>query len=228
MDLPWQVYKFNQDTALFQPPEYPEAPKDMYYSVPEKSPKVKRPKPIFPWEEYAPRATRVFPGEQARSPDREAKARSKSPVPIREQSATLEDSQESQQGLADPQSIPDVNAWSNYARANAWDSVPEIERYVQAVTQARQGRVQVLHQADAPSSATLQSGVTAQHPSMRVTDFPTEIERPSLPVTPAPRRPTFWGEERNEAGELPMAEGVPKQQDWVSLSHAVRLVYCIY
>jgi len=52
---------------------------------------------------------------------------------------------------------------------------------------------------------------------MKLTDFPTEFERPSLPVTPAPRRPSFWGEERaDEEGELPTAEGVPKQQDWVS------------
>jgi len=54
-----------------------------------------------------------------------------------------------------------------------------------------------------------------RRPSMRLTDFPTEIERPSLPVTPAPvRRPSFWGEERDEAGELPAAEGVPKQEHW--------------
>lgn len=55
-------------------------------------------------------------------------------------------------------------------------------------------------------------------PGMRLTDFPTELERPSLPVTPAPRRrPSFWGEERDEKGELPAAEGVPAQEDWVSL-----------
>lgn len=50
---------------------------------------------------------------------------------------------------------------------------------------------------------------------MKITDFPTEIERPSLPVTPAPqRRPSFWGEERDAAGELPGAEGVPEQSQW--------------
>jgi hypothetical protein len=51
---------------------------------------------------------------------------------------------------------------------------------------------------------------------MKLTDFPTEVERPSLPVTPAPiRRPSFWGSERDEEGNLPTAEGVPKQDDWV-------------
>jgi len=51
--------------------------------------------------------------------------------------------------------------------------------------------------------------------SLILTDFPTADDRPSLPVTPAPiRRPTFWGEERDEAGELPGAEGVPDQAEW--------------
>ena len=50
---------------------------------------------------------------------------------------------------------------------------------------------------------------------MKLTDFPTEIERPSLPVTPAPvRRPSFWGSERDAAGDLPGAEGVPDQSAW--------------
>ena len=50
---------------------------------------------------------------------------------------------------------------------------------------------------------------------MKLTDFPTAFERPSLPVTPAAvRRPTFWGEDREDPSGLPGAEGVPKQQDW--------------
>ncbi|KAI7069854.1 hypothetical protein KC352_g42671, partial [Hortaea werneckii] len=51
--------------------------------------------------------------------------------------------------------------------------------------------------------------------SLRLTDFPTAAERPSLPVTPAPRRkqPTFWGDDRDEA-EMPSAEGVPEQSEW--------------
>ena len=54
-----------------------------------------------------------------------------------------------------------------------------------------------------------------RRPSFKLTDFPTEVERPSLPVTPAPiRRPSFWGEERDES-QLPAADGVPKQEDWV-------------
>lgn len=54
-----------------------------------------------------------------------------------------------------------------------------------------------------------------RRPSLIVTDFPTEVERPSLPVTPAPiRRSSFWGEERGGASELPRADGVPDQPEW--------------
>ena len=61
---------------------------------------------------------------------------------------------------------------------------------------------------------------------MRLTDFPSELERPSLPVTPAPiRRPSFWGEERDQEGELPAAEGVPSQEDWVLFSILLREVF---
>src|SRR5271154_3815591 len=98
--------------------------------------------------------------------------------------------------------------WQTYG--NAWDDMPEIERYVQALAQHRRGPVQVLHQT------ARAGGSNDRRPSMKVTDFPTEIERPSLPVTPAPiRRPSFWGEERDELGQLPAADGVPKQEEWV-------------
>lgn len=58
--------------------------------------------------------------------------------------------------------------------------------------------------------------VRERRESLILTDFPTAVERPSLPVTPAPRRrPTFWGKERDEGGELPGAEGVVDQAEWV-------------
>ena len=61
--------------------------------------------------------------------------------------------------------------------------------------------------------------------NFKLTDFPSEVERPSLPVTPAPiRRPSFWGDDAPESGEgdagashLPAAEGVPAQTEWVCL-----------
>ncbi len=59
---------------------------------------------------------------------------------------------------------------------------------------------------------------------LKVTDFPSAVDRPSLPVTPAPiRRPRLWagggpgfGDEGDEDERLlPAAPGVPQQTDWV-------------
>lgn len=117
---------------------------------------------------------------------------------------------------------------------NAWDDVAGIESYVRALTasQRKRGQVQVLqHDAAAqpqqthilsptnePSADELIEKVKERRESLILTDFPTAIERPSLPVTPAPiRRNTFWGGQRDSEGELPPAEGVPDQSDWVSI-----------
>ena len=228
-NFPSQIYEFNQDTTLFKAPKYPEAPKDMYYQVPSKPAKAEKPKPIFPWEEHAPRPTRVFPEERPPSPEPEPE-----PEPELESEPelgpatvartldlpSLEESELTRESRSSSISVSESDPWNGYTRANAWDAMPEIERYVQALAQARKGKVQILHQAASPSG-TADQPLSApdgreRRPSMKLTDFPTEVERPSLPVTPAPRRPVFWGEERDGAGELPTAEGVPKQQDWVS------------
>lgn len=122
------------------------------------------------------------------------------------------------------QVIP-AEPFSTYTRTNAWDEIPEIERYIFNQLHQRRGKVHVLSNSASSPSAEDASSLDLQdedslpqrrRPSMRLTDFPTEIERPSLPVTPAPvRRPgNFWGEERDAQGNLPAAEGVPKQEDW--------------
>lgn len=107
--------------------------------------------------------------------------------------------------------------FASYSRTNAWDEIPEIELYIANLSQKRYGKIQILAK-DANSPDGVSSAETSQkfrRPSMKLTDFPTEIERPSLPVTPAPvRRPSFWGEEKNPAGELPGAQGVPDQAEW--------------
>jgi hypothetical protein len=190
----------------------------MYYQVPSKPQRTEKPKPIFPWEEHAPKPTRVFPEEQPPSPEPEPE-----PEPVgapRTSSDASQSSEITRESRSSSSSLSDKDPWNTYTRTNAWDAMPEIDRYVQAFAQARKGKIQLLHQT-APSETADQplSPLTAdadRRPSMRVTDFPTEVERPSLPVTPAPRHPSFWGEERDEAGELPAAEGVPKQEDWVS------------
>lgn len=122
---------------------------------------------------------------------------------------------------------------------NAWDDVTGIESYVRALTdhQKHRGKVQVI-QGDAPpqpeqthvlsptngpSAEDLVEKVKERRESLILTDFPTAIERPSLPVTPAPiRRSTFWSGEKEGEDQMPPAEGVPSQEDCKS-GHVERL-----
>ena len=201
----------SNDPHLFRAPEkYPEAPKDMYYQVPPKAPAVERPKPIFPWEENQPKPTRVF-AEDIVGPPLEA-------IP----SITTDDDTQGEETLTPTTPTIQVTAepFASYSRTNAWDEVPEIEHYISNLPQNRRGKIQVLMNSATEGESGSVPGETdsspqRRRPSTRLTDFPTEIERPSLPVTPAPvRRPSFWGQERNASGELPGAEGVPEQADW--------------
>ncbi|TKA80966.1 hypothetical protein B0A55_02390 [Friedmanniomyces simplex] len=135
---------------------------------------------------------------------------------------------------------------------NAWDEISGIEDYVRALTafQKNKGNVQVIardepaagvgpeaqhpqqqqHQqqhilspGNEPDPVELVKTVRKRRESLLLTDFPSASERPSLPVTPAPRRrASFWGEERERVGGegeglggLKGAEGVPEQGDWV-------------
>ena len=199
-NFPTEIYDMSHDTKLFQPPShYPDAPKDMWYQVPEKAKEVDKPKPIFPWEGRAPKPTRVFAEPRAPTPPPEPPAATTTEVPVAEPGP--------------PQPIQSPDPWASFqARTNAWDDVPEIERYMQSIQRPRKGKIQVLHQST-PQGVTSPPG---RKPSMRLTDFPTEDDRPSLPVTPAPvRRPSFWGSERDEEGNFPAAEGVPQQDEWV-------------
>ncbi|KAF2628176.1 glycosyltransferase family 8 protein [Macroventuria anomochaeta] len=239
------------------PPVYPEPPRDMWYKVPETKPKpYEAPRPIFPWEREAtrPKPTRVFAEDQSPEPT-PAPAPASAPIPapevsefeasppVSEFTTTHYESNQDQWTRAkptrvwrdDPQDFKPrttEESWQAFSQnsANAWDSVPGIDSYVRSImdSQAKRGKVQVLQQAtgtDDIGSPTLSR--KERRESLILTDFPTAMERPSLPVTPAPvRRPTFWGEERGEAGELPAAEGVPDQNEWVcpqcgfSSSHA--------
>ena len=111
--------------------------------------------------------------------------------------------------------------WSSFTRTNAWDDVPEINRYVDAIQKHRRTRSQGLGRT--PPELGLKES-SWERKGSRVTDFPSEDDRPSLPVTPAPiRRPRFWGgggpgiglEDVEDDERLPAAEGVPAQSDWV-------------
>ncbi|OCT50709.1 hypothetical protein CLCR_06658 [Cladophialophora carrionii] len=229
-NFPTTIYDMSNETSLFQPPaHYPEAPKDMWYQVPEKAPEPEKPKHIFPWESRAPKPTRVFP--QARQPSPPPPPPPSEPAtsvphepPTELEPADVEEASKEGVPISPPLSPPDpINVWETFQqRTNAWDDMPEIERYVQAMSQPRKGRLQVLYNTLGQRSPRSSSGATTptdrsrRRPSLKLTDFPTKDERPSLPVTPAPiRRPTFWGGDKEDEGTLPAAEGVPKQEEWV-------------
>jgi hypothetical protein len=163
----------------------------MWYEVPSDKPEPDaKPKAIFPWEQHQDvrKPTRVF-AEDSPPP----------PLPI----------------IAGPEvtthpPIAPVEETTPFApQLNAWDNVASIDRYVRAVMEV-QGRTKA---SKLPEEIMSPSG---RRESLILTDFPTFDDRPSLPVTPAPiRRPTFWGDERDGVGDLPGAEGVPDQAEWV-------------
>lgn len=223
-NFPTEIYEMSEDRKLFHAPRYPEPPKDMYYQVPSAPTADERPKPIFPWETTAPKPTRVF------ADDAPPPAASSEGTP----SVTTDDDDDTQTETMSP-ATPTIHSsntepFAAYTRTNAWDDVPEIERYISQLPQNRRAKIQVLLNNATPTSSFHQRNVSGdepmlspgiedpsqqRRPSMRLTDFPSEIERPSLPVTPAPvRRPSFWGLERDAAGDLPGAEGVPDQSAW--------------
>jgi len=215
VNFPTETYTMSVDRNLFQiPKSYPEPPKNMWYEVPEAKPASERPKPIFPWEEKQAKPTRVFADDVPSSPEPTAEIDP-------DEAETTEESQEDPASPTTPAlNFTAAEPFAAFSRTNAWDDVPEIERYIAALATSRKARPQTLHGAANSGEKPLLEGggddaTPQRRPSMKLTDFPTEFERPSLPVTPAPmRRPSFWGEERDAAGELPGAEGVPSQVDW--------------
>ncbi|KAL5438591.1 hypothetical protein PMIN07_011666 [Paraphaeosphaeria minitans] len=237
-NFPSEQYTFSDSHELFKAPQaYPEPPKDMWYQVPEEKPKpAEPPKPIFPWEQQRdrPKPTRVFvedlppPESNSPTPTITISPSSAFGAPGAHPFSTVHyDDEESMSeevvapGLNSPERVSSPKTadqqWQDFQQSttNAWDSVPGIETYVRAIidSQTRRGKPQVLNQA----VEQVRSPMTRKErrESLILTDFPSAVERPSLPVTPAPvARPTFWGEERTEQGELPQAEGVPDQPDW--------------
>lgn len=226
-NFPTQTYSFSEDNQLFQPPAaYPEPPKNMYYEVPkEKPPPKEAPRPIFPWEQERerPKPTRVFAEDLSPPQPEPAPAASTTDASVPATSEGDGQTSKTPPPSATPQTPEDP--WQTFGQtsANAWDSVPGIERYVRAVmgAQTKKSKPAGISLEGLAKPADLLSptgeGSSGRRESLILTDFPTAVERPSLPVTPAPvRRPTFWGGERDETGELPAAEGVPLQAEWVS------------
>ncbi|KAJ4361002.1 glycogenin glucosyltransferase [Didymosphaeria variabile] len=239
-NFPTAQYTFSDSHEFFKAPQvYPEPPKDMWYQVPEDKPKpTEPPKPIFPWERERdrPKPTRVFaedlppPEPTPPTPTITLSPSSAFGPPGAHPFSTVHYDEEetmSEEVVAPGHQSPERvsspktadQQWQDFQQSNtnAWDSVPGIETYVRAVmeSQSQRGKPKVLSPAAEEVSLPIMSRKQRRE-SLILTDFPSAVERPSLPVTPAPvARPTFWGEERDEQGELPQAEGVPDQQDWV-------------
>ncbi|KAI9155261.1 glycogenin-2 beta [Paramyrothecium foliicola] len=241
MNFPSTHYEMSQDTAPFVPPQrYPSPPKDMWYEVPKErpAPPEQQPRQIFPWEGQRPRPSRSFVRnapelhvdvEAHNEPFGERMTATDS-WPHTEPSAIGAASTETTIEPTTPTTpairvIPS-DPWTSFPRNNAWDDVPEIGRYVEGLQKHRRVKSQgtLGGSRRGRGGGWFGSGAGDDKPhGFRLTDFPSEVERPSLPVTPAPiHRQTLWGDDDAERGEdddshspLPAAEGVPKQNEWV-------------
>ena len=221
-NFPTEVYQFSTDPQPFQPPRsYPEPPKDMWFEVPKEKPRShEKPPPIFPWEEReVPAPSRTFVEDRPPSPTPQPES------PPFEMADEFEvTGGDSNQRPVTPTIKIQEEPWAKFGtiNRNAWDEVEGIDQYVRAFSSWQKTRSksqdltqqqQVLSPNNEPEAVELVDRVRKRRESLLLTDFPSAIERPSLPVTPAPRRrSTFWGEEREEG--MPAAEGVPDQADW--------------
>lgn len=185
----------------------------MWYQVPKEpsTPKMK-PKAIFPWERETdrPKATRVFADDTPEPV--------KPPSPPTLTLSPTEGSVEKLELAESNNTFADVGFQPFSAQPNAWDHDRSIDRYVRGLLESQNRRSRgtggrTPEDILSPTSST----TPARRESLIITDFPSIDDRPSLPVTPAPiRRPIFWGgDDGDDAAELPAAEGVPNQADWV-------------
>lgn len=211
----------------------------MWYEVPQEAPSsTNTPRHIFPWEKHQPAPSRSFveaaPPETAGLFEEDQISSEQEQATAKEDQASSEPT-ETQHGATAVSARADHgaghissasssgNPWNSFTQSNAWDEVPGIGRYVEGLQRHRRAKIRPkagLSDVPAKPSAGV---VFLQMPrAMRVTDFPTEVERPSLPVTPAPiRRPSHWGEDKGDDDDvarshsLPVAVGVPLQSEWV-------------
>ncbi|KAK3697668.1 glycogenin glucosyltransferase [Vermiconidia calcicola] len=227
-----ETYEFSTDPHPFRPPpSYPEPPKDMWYEVPKEKPKEEKLAPIFPWEERErPEPARRFVEDEplpiSPEPEPEPDFAGADELEVRSDDRDVGPRTPARQANTRT-SLQTLGA----ASKNAWDEISGIEDYVRALTasQRNRGKVQVLQNQTSPQpvqqhilspsneplAADLIEKVQKRRESLILTDFPTAVERPSLPVTPAPRRRSnFWGVERDQEAEMPGAKGVPDQADW--------------
>ncbi|KAK2602180.1 hypothetical protein N8I77_008732 [Diaporthe amygdali] len=251
LNFPQTHYEMSSDPAPFVPPQrYPSPPKNMWYEVPKEKPasRAEKPRPIFPWEIEQPRPSRVFADELYPPEPSLTEGSTVAPSGRRkfslESHTTMTEPSMTESSTADHKSEPSSPAtptirvthsdpWASFTRVNAWDDDPAIDKYVGAMPLYRKHRSsgsivgQVSPRAPGGSGVGSQSETSAgaewRRRGSKLTDFPTAVERPSLPVTPAPiRRPKFWGaggpgiddEGTDDGPQLPAADGVPQQSEW--------------
>lgn len=221
-------------TPFVAPTRYPDPPKNMWYEVPKEAPAhpTQVPKPVFPWEGNQPKPSRSFASSAPELIIQESSTRRLGEIEASGGSQAHADILTTDSTSVDNDFAPTASStpivkmtspvasicWSSFQHTNAWDEIPEINRYVEGLQQHH--RVKSKPFIDIIRSPTSRR---SQKPSgFKLTDFPSEVDRPSLPVTPAPiGRSSFIGEEDIDKVKaegiwaLPAAEGVPNQSDWV-------------
>ncbi|KAL8947250.1 MAG: hypothetical protein Q9222_006445 [Ikaeria aurantiellina] len=233
----------SNNRELFQPPtSYPPPPKNLGYDLPPPAPSnLDRPH-IFPWEANQEKALRVFNDD----PTPSSSKNSSSPVSgqnSHDESASPASPVTPTIQVSSPNpwsSLVFENAWDADPAIERFIRDHPLYKH----TRRLEARYKEMSRPSSPTglcancskspscskcgsplqgasppdpSSNLQQQ-SQRRPSLRITDFPTAVERPSLPVTPAPvRRSTLWGSDvggGGKSGDLPPADGVPNQADW--------------
>lgn len=218
----------------------------MWYEVPKEKPSGK-PRAIFPWESQQSKPTRVFADEGSQY-DLDPSVTDSSTIATSGETRlsldsnwTMAESTITDTSTQDEPPTPTIRTipsdpWASFTRNNAWDDDPAIEKYVGSMPLFRRQRGSGSvggSEQDASDPGATESTARSQKDTVagaewkrrgsKLTDFPTAVDRPSLPVTPAPiRRPKFWGagnpgpgDEDDDGDALPAADGVPRQSEWV-------------
>ncbi|KAK5995855.1 hypothetical protein PT974_04273 [Cladobotryum mycophilum] len=209
--FPWEGHQPKPTRSFFGDPQPSQAPalSALVTAAREPQPAAREPPAAVREIQPAPR--------EYREPQYEREPQSPTTAPSTSEMDTMDNQSEAVTPTT-PTRFANANPWTAYPHINAWDDVPGINRYVEGFERYRRSSVKSLKGVPVtPRPTNPEDGVHMR--GTKVTDFPSEVERPSLPVTPAPvRRSSFWSqggsEAENDGRALPAAEGVPVQSEW--------------